>query len=366
MRINSLELQNYRNIENINFEPSNGVNIIFGENAQGKTNIIEALWLFTGCKSFRGAKDKEIIKKDKTFSKININFYDDEREREAQITIEEKKQILLDGISYDSSNKIFGEFLGMIFAPSHLSLVQGGPIERRKFINMALCQLKPKYANILSDYNKILAQRNQLLKDINYHSELLDTLDIWDERLAIYGSAIIEQRKKYIEELYPFISSIYGGISNKKEEMTLFYETSNSFESNKREEMKDEYLEFLKKSRKEDLFNKTTSVGPHRDDILIQLDNMSVKIYGSQGQKRSCALALKMSEAAVIKKITGKQPVAFLDDVMSELDQGRQDFILNHIEGWQVFITCCNPAEILRVKEGKVFEIKGGKLCTFI
>lgn len=364
MRINSLELQNYRNIKSMKLEPSDGVNIIYGENAQGKTNIIEGLWLFTGCKSFRGVKEKDLIKNGESFSKLNMCFYDDERERDAEIIIGEKKQISLGGIKYDSSNKIFGEFLGMIFSPSHLSLVQGGPIERRKFINMALCQLKPKYANVLSDYNKILEQRNQLLKDIRYFPDLLDTLDIWDERIAIYGSAIIEQRQKYIKEIEPFISSIYGGISNQKEEMKLHYEMSNPFESKNREEMKEEYLEFLKVNRDYDIINKSTSVGPHRDDILINLDNLSVKTYGSQGQKRSCALALKLSEAAVIKKISNKQPVAFLDDVMSELDQSRQDYILNHIDGWQVFITCCNPAEILKVKEGKVFEIKGGSLCT--
>lgn len=364
MRVNSLNVQNYRNIENIELFPCDGVNIIYGENAQGKTNLLEAIWLFTGCRSFRGSKEKELIKFDSGFSKISMNFFDDIREQEAVIQISDKKKAILGGIEYDSCSKLFGEFLGIVFAPGHLNLVKGGPIERRKFINMALCQLKPRYSNVLTEYNKVLAQRNVLLKDVTYHSELIDTLDIWDEKLSTLSAAIITQRKKYLNELEPFIQEIYGGISGGREQIELLYDSSSKFDSENMDELKVEFLTELNKCRKEDIAFGSTSIGPHRDDILIKLDNLSVKSFGSQGQQRSCALALKLSEAAVIKKITGKQPVALLDDVMSELDTNRQDYILNHIDGWQVFITCCDPSGILRSKNGKIFEIKGGSLCS--
>ncbi|MBO4445811.1 MAG: DNA replication/repair protein RecF [Clostridia bacterium] len=364
MKVNSLETVNYRNIENIRIEPCDTVNIIYGENAQGKTNLLESLWLFTGCRSFRGSKEQELISFDKDFAKLSMTFSDDGREHEAEIILADKKKAVFDGVEHASTSVFFGEFLGIIFAPQHLSLVKGGPYERRKFLNMALCQLRPKYENVLSDFNKILEQRNALLKDIPRHSELLDTLDIWDERLANYSAIIMTQRLRYLEETEPFLKEIYSGISGGKEEIGIKYETPVELSGTDREGLSAEIFEALKAARPEDIKNGSTSVGPHRDDLLIMLDGLPVRSFGSQGQQRSCALSLKLAEAAVIKKLTGKQPVAFLDDVMSELDSGRQDYILNHIDGWQVFITCCDPSSILKSKTGKVFEIKGGQLCS--
>ena len=369
MKVNSLEIQNFRNIENIKIEPCDTVNIIYGENAQGKTNLLEALWLFTGCRSFRGSKEKEMILFDdnlvsKDFSKLSMTFSDEKRDHSAEILLSKKKKAILDGVENNSSSIFFGEFLGIIFAPQHLNLVKGGPVERRKFINQALCQLRPKYSNVLTDFNKILEQRNALLKDVSYHSELLGTLDIWDERLAQYSAVIITQRLRYLRELEPFLTDIYSGISSGKEKIGISYDSVIAIENDDVEELEKEILKAIKAARKEDILSGSTSIGPHRDDILITLDGLPVKSFGSQGQQRSCALSLKLSEAAVIKKITGKQPVAFLDDVMSELDASRQDYILNHIDGWQVFITCCDPSSILKSKTGKIFEIKEGTLCS--
>ncbi|NLL63003.1 MAG: DNA replication/repair protein RecF [Ruminococcaceae bacterium] len=364
MIVNSLKIQNFRNIENMEINPCDGVNIIYGENAQGKTNLLESLWLFTGCRSFRGSKDKEFIKFGKEFTKIELQFNDEFRNREASIIIDEKKKVIIDGIEYTSTTPLFSEFLGIIFAPNHLNLIKGAPAERRRFINMALCQLRPKYSNVLARYKRVLEQRNSLLKDINYHSELYDTLDIWDNELALLSAAILNQRLKYLEEIEPFIEDIYSGISRGKEKISLEYESEFKFESVKIEQLKEEFLIVLKENRKKDLKTGITGIGPHRDDILFSLDGLPTKVYGSQGQQRSSALALKLSEAAVIKKITRKQPIAFLDDVMSELDVNRQDYILNHIDGWQVFITCCEPSTILKSKSKKVFEIKGGELCS--
>lgn len=364
MKVNSLEIKNFRNIENMKIEPCDSVNIIYGENAQGKTNLLEALWLFTGCRSFRGAKEKEYINFNKDFARLDMNFSDDRLDHDATIIFGEKKKTLLDGVEHASASVFFGEFLGIIFAPQHLNLIKGGPADRRKFINMALCQLKPRYSNILTDYNKILEERNALLKDITYHSELIDTLDIWDEKLSLYSATIINQRLRYLEELEPFLDDIYNGISGGKEKISLSYESPISLENRDVDSLKEIIFEELKKNRVADMREGATSVGPHRDDILISLDNLPVKNFGSQGQQRSCALSMKLAEAAVIKKISGKQPIAFLDDVMSELDTSRQDYILNHIDGWQVFITCCDPSSILKSKTGKVFELKGGELCS--
>ena len=219
MKINSLKVQNYRNIENIEIIPSDGVNIIYGNNAQGKTNLLEAMWLFTGCRSFRGSKEKELIRFGCDFSKTEMNFFDEMRNRTAVITIDEKKHLELDGVNFSSCSELFGEFFGIIFTPDHLNLVKGGPAERRKFINTALCQLKPKYSNVLGKYNKILEQRNTLLKDISYHSELTETLDIWDEKFSFYSAVIISQRLRYLDEIKPFLENIYEGISSGKEKI---------------------------------------------------------------------------------------------------------------------------------------------------
>lgn len=364
MKINSLKVQNYRNIENIEIIPSDGVNIIYGNNAQGKTNLLEAMWLFTGCRSFRGSKEKELIRFGCDFSKTEMNFFDEMRNRTAVITIDEKKHLELDGVNFSSCSELFGEFFGIIFTPDHLNLVKGGPAERRKFINTALCQLKPKYSNVLGKYNKILEQRNTLLKDISYHSELTEILDIWDEKFSFYSAVIISQRLRYLDEIKPFLENIYEGISSGKEKISLEYDSPFSYEEKDTEKLREKILYELKKCRDEDIRNGITSLGPHKDDILIKLDGISAKAFASQGQKRSCALSLKLSEAAVMKKITGRQPIAFLDDVMSELDDSRQDYLLNHIDDWQVFITCCEPSSILKTKNGKIFEMCGGKICS--
>ena len=370
MIVQSLDISNYRNIESIEFQPSPGVNVIYGENAQGKTNLLEAIWLFTGLRSFRGSKERELRRFDTEAAKLSMAFHNDVRDMTADILITDKKTASLGGLPYGASTKLVGEFLAVIFAPQHLDLIKGGPAERRKFLNQALCQLKPNYAKALTQFNRAMQQRNQLLKDAIYHSELYDTLDVWDDRFCSFGSYVISERMKYLDELRPFLEEFYGGISGGREQITVEYaagagEEAHTFSSEDPAGIKEELAELLKAHRREDAFAGFTTVGPHRDDLVVKLDGLSVKSFGSQGQQRSCALSLKMSEGFVIRALTGKQPVALLDDVMSELDAGRQDYILNHIEGWQVFLTCCEPSSILLSKQsenGKLFEVAAGKL----
>lgn len=366
MRVKTLEIQNFRNIESMRLEPDEGVNIIYGENAQGKTNLLEAIWMFTGMRSFRSAKEKDFIRFSQDKAKLVMDYDNDVRDQTAELDIAEKKILTLGGVKKSSPSAMIGEFLGIIFSPGHLELVQGGPSERRRFLNQALCQLKPNYARRLQEFQKILQERNVLLKDLKYHMELLDTLDIWDERFASFSAFLIRERLQYIELLKPHLKEFYSGISGGKEDIDIVYHTDFPITGSDASAWKAPFLNCLQLHREEDMMTGYTTVGPHRDDMEITLNGISVKSFGSQGQQRSCALSLKMAEAAVIRQITGKQPVMLLDDVMSELDNSRQDYILNHIDGWQVFLTCCEPSEILRTKSetGKFIEIQGGKICS--
>ncbi len=364
MKVNSIELNNYRNISSINFDADSGVNVIYGENAQGKTNILEAIWLFTGCKSFRGSKDSDFIKFNEDITRIKLNFSDNFREKQSEIILGEgKKKVFFNGVEKKSSAELIGTFYAVIFSPSHLSLIKDGPSERRRFLDTAICQLKPSYAEALGKFKRILIQRNALLKDIHLNSQLYDILDTLDLQLANYSSQVILERLNYINLLKEYSKEIYGGISENKESFSIEYSrkdiSAHSFSFN---DILNKEKEKLRQARKDDVLLKSTSVGPHRDDLEILINGVSARSFGSQGQQRSCALALKLGESEIIKKVTGETPVALLDDVMSELDEKRQDYILNHIKDRQVFLTCCDPSQVMRMVEGKSFLIKGVEL----
>ena len=362
MKVDALELKNFRNIEHMRLEFDESVNIIYGENAQGKTNILEALWLFTGLKSFRASKDAEQIKFGQTQGKINLCFTAAGVKQEASIEFAEKKVAYLNGIKQKSVHPFSQEYHAVIFSPEHLSLVKGGPKERRQFCDNALCQIKPRFSEYLSKYKKNLVQRNAILKDYRHNSSIEMMLDIFEQNLAHLGALIMQQRKKYLKALQEQTEAIYSGISSGREAIELHYLPSFRFESE--QSLEEDFLNALKKSRSEDMLTLSTSVGPHRDDIDILINRISARKFGSQGQQRSAVLALKLGEANVLKEKTGEQPIALLDDVMSELDEARKDYILHHIEGWQVFISCCDPDTILKLKKGKTFHIKQGKLLS--
>lgn len=361
MKINSIEIENFRNIENLKLEFDN-VNIIYGENAQGKTNLIEAIYLFTGSKSFRGVKDKDLIKFGKDFSKLKINFENKNRDQYAQIDIKKRRNVSLNGIKKKYTTQLSEELKAVIFSPVHLSMVKDGPSERRKFIDTALFQIKAGYRNILKEYNHCLEQRNMLLKDISKNGSLSDMLYIWDKNLAFCGAKIIYQRQKYIENLLPYTEEIFDGLSGGKEKIDLFLKGTFDYKNVTQEEIEKNLISALEKSRTNDIYNKITTVGPHRDDMEILINQNSARRFASQGQQRSCVLALKLAEASLLRDMTKEEPLALLDDVMSELDITRQDYILNHIKDWQVFITCCDANTVLRLKKGKTFHIKNGGL----
>ena len=362
MNVKKLELVSFRNIKTEVIEPCEGVNLIYGDKAQGKTNILEGIWLFTGCRSFRGSLDKELINFNSPKSLLSLDYYGYDREQNLYLEIEKGRKFMHNGVKQNSSSKIMGEFLAVVFSPVHLALVKDGPYERRRFLDIAISQLKPKYALTLSNYNKALQQRNILLKDIAYHSELYDTLDVWEDRLAFYAGEIIRQRVGYINRLSVFCKEIYSGISSGKEKIDIAYYQQCPAYGNDKNELYENIKNLLFASRKTDIATGSTSVGPHRDDLSIKIDGLTARNYGSQGQQRSAALALKLAEAAMVRDFTSQQPVALLDDVMSELDEGRQNYILNHIKDWQVFITCCDPNSVSNLKYGKAFNVVDGKI----
>ena len=353
MRIKSLKIENFRNIKDIQIFPSDEMNVIYGENAQGKTNIIEAIWLFTGAKSFRGAKDEELKRFSCEKASLKIEFEAEKIEKSAQIEINDKRIACLNEKPLKSVSHLAGKFNAIIFSPTDLRLLSDGPKVRRKFLDMAICQLYPTYIEILRGYTKAVTQRNKILKDFKNNSSVLPLLDVFENEIAVSGEKIIKYRLRYIEILKEFIPEIYKGISNGRENLEIEYISSNRGEN---------LLTDLKNSRKEDMFTYKTSVGPHRDDLKFKINGISAKNFGSQGQKRSVALSLKLAEAEILKKTTGEYPICLLDDIMSELDPKRQNFILNHIKEMQTFLSCCDPETLKNLKEGKRFQIKSGEV----
>ena len=352
MKIECLEWVNYRNLPGGSLIPGAAVNTVFGKNAQGKTNLLEAVWLFTGVRSFRGAKDADLIMRGESSAKLKIGFFSEERSQTAEIRMAGgKKTALLNSVPLKSCSGLIGSFRAVAFSPENISLVSGGPALRRNFMDLALCEAKPGYASLLERYERTLFQRNALLKDIPRHSELLDSLDIWDEKLAAYGERVSDLREAYLERLRVPAEAFYAGICENREKIGLIYRKSAQ-----------NLKEALSQARAEDVVTGHTSVGPHRDDMEITVDSAPARAFASQGQKRSAVLALKLAEAELLFQDSGEEPVILLDDVMSELDTGRQDYLFNHLDRFQVFITCCEPGAVMENRTGRLFKMVSGTI----
>ena len=359
MIFKKLELSNYRNLENEVLEFDSGMNIIFGPNAQGKTNILESLWLFTGAKSFRGSKDSELIKFDCPKARLKLDFFDDGRDQECVIEIEKSRTAILNGVDQGAASGIAGKIYAIVFSPNDLNIVKDGPVNRRKFMDTCLCQLYPKYISISRRYLKALDQRNSILKNLKFNPNMEEFIEDFENELANTGSEIIGYRKKYIESINKYLPEIYNGLSDGKEKISAEYETTAS-------DNKDVFLNSLKSSRKEDMQSLSTSVGPHRDDLGFYFDGMDVRKYGSQGQQRCSSLSLKLSEIELVKSTTGDTPILLLDDVLSELDKNRQNYLLNHIHDIQAMITCTGLDEFVncRFSIDKIFKVTDGTVVS--
>ena len=364
MIIRSLSFEGFRNLKNGKIEPCEGVNVIYGENAQGKTNLIEALWMLTGNKSFRGAKDSELIAIGKDHAKLTAEFFAADREQKLSIIyLKGKKEVILNDVKQKGTSSLLGNICAVVFSPEHLSLVKDGPSERRRFIDDALCQIKPSYKDSLVKYAKILNQRNTLLKDIPKNKRLEDTLDAWDQRLAAVAAAMISARIRYIRKLNECADMYHNGISSQKEKLELTYKcTVQQAENMTSEQIRDFIVDYLKSNRANDILAGITSIGPHRDDVEIKINGTSVRSFGSQGQQRSCVLSMKIAEEEILELSISEKPIVFLDDVLSELDSSRQEFLLNEIDERQVFITCCEAASVERLNNGKLFRVENGQI----
>ena len=362
MFINEIKIENFRNIDFMGIFPHNEINVIYGQNGQGKTNLLEAIWLFTGCKSFRNSKDSELVQFHSENSKISMSFTTELRENNASIFIDKKRTAALNGINLNSPRELIGKYYAVVFSPIHLSLIKDGPLNRRKFIDTAISQIDNMYAKKLMYFNHLIQQKNALLKNAGENPSLLDTLDVWDEKIAIAGADVICDRIDYIKKLQVKATDIYHGISGEKEELQIKYLSNIRYESEEKQDIAKIYFNNMVKNRPNDLYLKNTTSGPHRDDIEILINNISARKFGSQGQQRSASLALKLGEAEIIKDLKGEHPIILLDDVMSELDSTRQNYILNKMTGKQVFITCCEKETVSRLHAGKVFKVENGKV----
>lgn len=362
MYINEIKIENFRNIDFMGIFPDKEINVIYGQNGQGKTNLLEAIWLFTGCKSFRNSKDNELVQFEQENSRISMSFQTELRENNAAIFIDKKRTANLNGVNLQSPRELIGKYYSVVFSPIHLSLIKDGPINRRKFIDTAISQTDNMYAKKLTYFNHLIQQKNALLKNAAENPSLLDTLDIWDEKIALAGAEVIVDRINYIKMLQIKATEIYSGISGEKEELGIKYLSNVRYESEEKQDIARIYFESMQKHRPNDLYLKNTTSGPHRDDIEILINGISARKFGSQGQQRSASLSLKLGEAEIIKDLKGEHPVILLDDVMSELDSTRQNYILNKMTGKQVFITCCEKETVSRLCAGKVFKIENGKV----
>lgn len=365
-RLKLINFRNYRDQE-VNFSPY--FNFLVGNNAQGKTNVIEAIYYLSTGKSYRTQVDRELVRWN------NNTLYlrgDIEEELKSEKSIEVgisgiNKKVRVNGIEIKKRGELLGNLSAVIFSPEELKLVKEGPGFRRKFMDQEIVQMKPTYYYALNSYNKVLMQRNTLLKEIIYKKELKDSLSVWDKQLAYYGSKVIYDRVQFVKKLSILARLMHRRITSGGEELEVSYCSCIDFDNEmSRQEIEEEINKNLMSTRGKDIKTGVTSFGPHREDLSVEINGIDVRKYGSQGQQRTAALSMKLSELELIKGETGKYPVLLLDDVMSELDPLRQEYIMNNLEHVQVFITCTRLTEVMkkRCKQGKVFEVNGGIITT--
>ena len=355
MYINKIKLQNFRNYNEQEIILNKSIYVFYGDNAQGKTNILEAIFLCTFGKSFRTNKEKELIKLGKDNANVIIEYEKKDRDGKISISISDKKQILVNGIKIKKLSELLGNINIVIFTPDDINILKGGPALRRRFLDMMIGQLKPNYVYILNMYIKTLEQRNNYLRQIKEENKPENLLDIWDEKLIEYADIIYKYRKEFIDKIKKKINIIHKKITDEKEEINIQY-TSNC-------ESKEVYSELLKQRRKLDIIKGFTTKGIHRDDFEIYINNKELSIYGSQGQNRTAILSLKLSELQVIYDEIEEEPILLLDDFMSELDINRRKNFLNNINNTQVIITCAEKIEFLKENvDYCLYQVKEGEI----
>ena len=366
MMVRSVTLDYFRNYVHLQAEFSPQVNVIYGENAQGKTNLLEAIAYLSAARSHRARYDKELI-----LFGVNHGFLKAEvlaREREfileARLGRGERRQLYSNGVRLKSAGELSGILKTVLFCPEDLYLIREGGAARRRFLDSAICQLRPRYAEALSEYGRLYDHKTRILRDWTEKPSLLDTLDEFNLRMAQTGAVIIHYRAHFIRKLQEFAPAIHRDFSGGREQLELTYETVSSIRDPlaPTRELLPALLAHQEAHRQAELDSRSCLSGPHKDDLLVELDGVSAKTYASQGQTRTAALSLKLAEREIHFQDSGEYPVLLLDDVLSELDLRRQEFVLNRIRGGQLFITCCEEERLEQLKDGRVFHIREGAL----
>lgn len=364
MRVESIRLENYRNYGSLVLTPDQGTNLFYGDNAQGKTNILEAVYLCGTTKSHRGSKDREIIRFGQEESHIRMNLLKNEIPYRIDMHLKKNKAkgIAVNGVPIHKASELLGLGNFVFFSPEDLNLIKNGPAERRRFLDMELCQLNRLYVHNLSSYNRVLMQRNKLLKDLYFHPEYEEMLDVWDSQMVEYGCRVIRFRQEFVQQLNPVMKKIHSRLTGGKEELEVTYEKQVSEE---------EFSACLRESRERDIKFKVSNTGPHRDDLMFRIGEVDIRRFGSQGQQRTAALSLKLAEIELVKQSSKDTPVLLLDDVLSELDSSRQHYLLESIYDVQTFITCTGIEDFVenhfridrlyQVIEGVVYDKSAGK-----
>jgi DNA replication and repair protein RecF len=362
--IKRVNLKKFRNYQALDLELGERVNIFYGQNAQGKTNVIESIYMASTGKSHRTSKDSELIMWDSEDAKIKIEFQKENEEKIVEMYLNRnlKKQIKLNGVKLSKIGELIGNLNTVIFSPDHMKIIKEGPVERRRFMDIILSQVNPGYYYNLVQYLKVLEQRNNLLNEAKKEGHALKTIDVWNEQLADFGTRIIITRHNFVDKICNMAADTHERISNGKEKLNLIYKSSIAYKDVSVNEIKKSFISALEKSISIDVKRGITSNGPHRDDILFFINDTEVRTYSSQGQQRTALLSLKISELKYMEAETEEMPILLLDDVFSELDIERQKYLVYYIKNIQTIITCTEVEhmEKLKLEGSKVYSVIGG------
>lgn len=362
-----ITVENFRNISSASLCFDSGVNLLVGDNAEGKTNLLESIYFVAVGKSFRGAKEAEVIKFSEESAKISLDFEDSHREQNIEIKLlrNKNRQVFKNKVKIPRMSEIVGEFRAVLFCPEHLSLIKDGPSERRSFLDVAISQLSPVYLSSLQRYNRILKERNKLIKNAYDDRKTFDdTVEFWSEQLATEAALISKFRVEYIEKLEKYVGQCFFDMSGEREKTSIAYCGSAGLSKEdyfNTEKTKEKYIELLSRSHEREIGAGATLWGIHKDDIEIMLNGKAARIFASQGQQRSLSLALKLAEGEICREKFGEYPVFLLDDVLSELDASRREYLMNGIVGKQVIMTSCELSDLAKLRSKNVVRVKNGE-----
>lgn len=370
MIVTYAQIDGFKNLRNVSFVPDKKYNIIVGQNAQGKTNLLEAMWILSGCRSFRGSKEKDYISLSGSRMSSKIKILDNVREQKISFEMAKsaapQKILHINGVKQKGTKSLFEVFKCIAFTPDDVEIVKGSPERRRSFIDMAASQLNPLFVLHVSKHSAVMNQRNALLKEIMNGRADLSILEIWDKQAAHEGALISYMRNEYVSKINEICGRLYKTISGGSEELELEYRSNVykplDFEKPCNDEAFQQYYNKLRESAEYDIRTGTTHAGVNRDEILIKINGVSAREFGSQGQIKSTALVMKLAQAEIFMKKNKDAPVVFLDDVMGELDESRQKFVFDIVSDMQVFLTTCNESAILPEIKGKILRISGGEI----